>query len=118
MTLDPEASDEVMEGVALVANAPKLMQILDAVSAVYRIGKMDMMSVRRQSHIVSARQAFAWLARHLSPRTDAEVARFLANRDPSTITHGVSHVNRRLTRHKAQLREVCKRLGCNLKELE
>jgi chromosomal replication initiator protein len=118
MTLHSEPDAEVAEGVAFVASAPKLMQILDAVSAVYRIGKMDLMSLRRYKHTVTARYAFFWLARHLTPRTYSEIGRFMADRDHCSVWHGVAEMDRRLGQHKPKLREVCARLGVNLEELQ
>jgi chromosomal replication initiation ATPase DnaA len=118
MTLNLESESDVMEGVAFVAHAPKLMQILDAVSAVYMIGKMDIISLRRYAHTVVARQAFYWLARHLTPRTYVEIGRFLGNRDHGTVAHGITQVDRRIGRHKAKLRAACARLGVRIEELE
>jgi chromosomal replication initiation ATPase DnaA len=118
VTLNTETDSEVMEGVAFVACAPKLMQILDAVSAVYMIGKMDLMSLRRYKNTVTARHAFFWLARHLTPRTYTEIGRFLADRDHATVWHGVAEIDRRLGQHKPKLREVCARLGVTLQELK
>jgi chromosomal replication initiator protein len=118
LTFNIETDSEVMEGVAFVARAPKLMQILDAVSAVYRIGKMDLMSLRRYQHTVTARYAFFWLARHLTPRTYTEIGRFMADRDHATVWHGVAEMDRRIAKNKPKLREVCARLGVTLEELE
>jgi chromosomal replication initiation ATPase DnaA len=118
MTLNLETESEVMEGVAFVARAPKLMEILDAVSAVYRIGKMDLMSLRRYKNTVTARHAFFWLARHLTPRTYVEIGRFMADRDHGSVWHGVAEMDRRLGQHKPKLRAICARLGVTCEELE
>jgi chromosomal replication initiation ATPase DnaA len=118
MTFDPEAQPEVMEGVSFVARAPKLMAILETVCAVYLIGKMDLMSQRRVAHNVTARNAVYWIARHATPRTYCEIGMFMANRHHSTVIHGISQINRRLAKHKPKLREVCKRLGITIEELE
>jgi len=116
LNLDTES--EVMEGVAFIASAPKLMQILDAVSAVYMIGKMDIVSVRRQAHLVGARQAFYWLSSHMTPRTYSEIGRFLGGREHSTVTHGIRQIDRCKIRHKAKLRAVCARMGVRIEELD
>jgi chromosomal replication initiation ATPase DnaA len=118
VTLNLETESEVAEGLAFVARAPKLMEILDAVSAVYMIGKLDLMSLRRYKNTVTARHAFFWLARHLTPRTYPEIGRFMADRDHCSVWHGVAEMDKRLGQHKPKLREVCKRLGITLEELE
>jgi chromosomal replication initiation ATPase DnaA len=114
MTLDAETEAEIAEGAAFIVRAPKLMEILDAVSAVYRVGKMDMMSLRRFSNMVEARDAFYWLARHLTPRTYVEIGRFFADRDHSTVFEGVSRASMRFPVHKKRLVEVCKRLNIKI----
>jgi chromosomal replication initiator protein len=118
MTLNLETESEIMEGVAFVARTPKLMEILDAVSAVYMIGKLDLMSLRRYKNTVTARHAFFWLARHLTPRTYPEIGRFMADRDHGSVWHGVAEMDRRLGQHKPKLLEVCRRLGVTLEELK
>tara|TARA_R110000868_G_scaffold404384_1_gene682497 strand:- start:6918 stop:7277 length:360 start_codon:yes stop_codon:yes gene_type:complete len=114
MTLDAEAQAEIAEGVAFIERAPKLMAILDAVSAVYRVGKMDMMSLRRFPHMVEARDAFYWLSRHLTPRTYVEIGRFFADRDHSTVLEGVRRASMRFPAHKKRLVEVSKRLNIKI----
>lgn len=111
MMLDAEVKAEIEAGPAFIEQAPKLMEILDAVASVYRVGKMDMMSLRRFPHMVEARDAFYWLARHLTPRTYVEIGRFFADRDHSTVLEGVSRATLRFPTHKARLAEVCKRLN-------
>lgn len=118
MTMNLEAESDVAEGVAFVARAPKLMEIVEAIVVIYRVGKMDMMSLRRYPHLVEARDAFYWLARHLTPRTYAEIGRFFANRDHSTVMEGVARAGRRIDRHKARMWAVCQILNVSLEELE
>lgn len=117
MTLDRGAEAEVMEGVDFVARAPKLMEVLGAVSAVYMVGKMDVMSPHRFHHLVGARGAFYWLARHLTPRSYPEIGRFLGGRDHSTVIHGISVINRRMERHRDKLRIAIEKLGYNPDEV-
>lgn len=117
MTLNTETHAEVMEGVDYIARAPKLMDVLDAVSAVYKVGKMDMISLRRYAHLVEARDAFYWGARTLTPRTLTEIGRFFGNRDHSTVYEGVIRVSQRFDKHKDRLAEVVKRLGIDVGEL-
>jgi chromosomal replication initiation ATPase DnaA len=118
MTLNLETESEVMEGVAFVARAPKLMQILETVAAVYRVGKMDMMSLRRYPHVVESRDAFYWLSKHLTPRTYTEIGRFFMDRDHSTVWEGVNRAGERIDRHKVRMRAVCKQLGVTCEELK
>lgn len=117
MTLREETRAEIMEGVRFVDQAPKLMEILDAVSTVYRVGKMDMMSLRRFSHLVEARDAFYWCARTLTPRTYVEIGRFFGGRDHSTVWEGIVRVSQRFNTHKDRLAKVMARLGVDVGEL-
>lgn len=117
MILNNEADAEVMEGVAVVANTPKMMQILEAVEAVYRVGKLDMMSLRRYPNLVQARDAFFWLARKFTSRTCADAGRFLGDRDHSTASLGALRVEARFQQHEDKLRQVVARLGIDPSEV-
>ena len=118
MTLNPETKAEIAEGNALVDQAPKLMDVLNAVSAVYHVGKMDLLSFRRFANLVEARDAYYWCARTLTPRSYPEIGRFLGNRDHSTVWAGVLRVSIRFNSHKDRLAKVVKRLGIDLGELK
>lgn len=118
MTLDLEAKLEVEEGVQFVAKTPKLMEILETVADVYGVGKMDMMSLRRFSNIVEARDGFYWCARALTPRTFTEIGRFFGKRDHSTVWAGIVRVSQRFDKHHARLNEVVKRLGVKTEKLK
>lgn len=115
---DPETKAEIAEGAEMIDRAPKLMEVLEAVSAVYRIGKMDLVSFRRFSHLVEARDAFYWCARTFTPRSYPEIGRFFGDRDHSTVWKGVLRVNQRYETHKDRLLEVAKRLGIDLKDYQ
>lgn len=116
--LDPEIKAEIAEGAEMIDRAPKLMEVLEAVSAVYRIGKMDLVSFRRFPHLVEARDAFYWCARTLTPRSYPEIGRFFGNRDHSTVWTGVLRVNQRYEAHKDRLEKVAKRLGIDLTDYQ
>ena len=116
MTLDPETKAEIEEGVDFLNKAPKLMDVLAAVSAVYGVGKMDLLSFRRFAHLVEARDAYYWCARNLTPRSYPEIGRFFGNRDHSTVWAGVLRVSQRFDAHKDRLEKVAKRLGVDLKD--
>lgn len=119
MTLDQAAAEaEIAEGVEFVRQAPKLMDILEAVSSVYRVGKMDMMSLRRYAHVVEARDAFYWCARTLTPRTYVEIGRFFGGRDHSTVWEGIVRVSQRFDAHKKRLAQVVARLGIDIGDLQ
>jgi chromosomal replication initiator protein len=111
-----ETEAEIAEGAKITDCAPKLMDILNAVSAVYGIGKMDIVSARRFSHLVEARDAFYWCAYTFTPRSYPEIGRFLGNRDHCTVWTGVRRVNGRFETHQHRLEKVKKRLGIDLKE--
>ncbi len=114
---DAEAMAEVEEGAAFIARAPKLMDVLNAVCAVYRVGKMDMMSLCRNAHLVEARDAFYWCAKTFTPRSYPEIGRFLADRDHSSVWAGVMRAQIRFDSHKQRLVLVAKRLGIEVKEV-
>lgn len=116
--LDPETKAEIAEGAEMIDRAPKLMEVLEAVSAVYRIGKMDLVSFRRFPHLVEARDAFYWCARTFTPRSYPEIGRFFGDRDHSTVWTGVLRVNQRYETHKDRLLKVAKRLGIDLKDYQ
>ena len=111
MTLETDVEAEVAEGLAFVASAPKLMQILEAVCTAYKAGKMDMMSRRRYTHLVDARDGFYWLARSLTPRTYVEIGQFLDMRDHTSVWEGVARVEKRMSKHRARLLRAINILG-------
>ena len=115
---DAEAMAEVEEGAAFIARAPKLMDVLEAVCAVYRVGKMDMMSLCRTAHLVEARDAFYYCARTFTPRTSTEIGVFFADRDHSTVLAGVARAKQRFAQHRERLVEVAKRLGVAVDEVQ
>lgn len=116
MTLDPRVKAELAEGAAISENAPKLIDILNAVSSVYGIGKMDLVSFRRFPHLVEARDAFYWCARTMTPRSYPEIGQFFGDRDHSTVWTAVRRTTKRFAAHKGRLETVAKRLGVNLKD--
>ena len=116
MTDNPEVVAEIKEGADYVANTPRLMEILEAVAAVYRVGKMDIISFRRFANMVEARDAFYWCARTLTPRSYPEIGQFFGKRDHSTVWAGVLRVTQRFDAHKDRLEQVVKRLGINMKD--
>jgi chromosomal replication initiator protein len=117
MTLDAEKEAEIMEGVLYAARAPKLMAILDAVSATYRIGKRDIMSLARVAHVCEARDAFYWLAKKTTVRSYVDIGRFLCDRDHTTVLHGVRRVDARMDRHKPRLRDACAKMNIAFEEI-
>lgn len=116
MTMDSQIRAEIDEGAAIISNAPKLIDVLNAVSAVYGIGKMDLISFRRFANLVEARDAFYWCARTLTPRSYPEIGKFFGNRDHSTVWTGVLRVNQRFEAHRNRLTKVALRLGIDLKD--
>jgi chromosomal replication initiator protein len=116
MTLDPLVKAEIADGAAITDNAPKLIDILNAVSSVYAIGKMDLVSFRRFPHLVEARDAFYWCARTMTPRSYPEIGQFFGNRDHSTVLTGVQRATKRFEKNRARLEKIAKRLGVELKE--
>lgn len=109
--LNTEATSEIIEGVYYAARGPRLMEILDAVSAVYRIGKRDIMSQCRLAHIVVARDAFYYLAKKLTCRSLVDIGAFLNGRHHTTVLHGIQKVSAKFHSRKRKLVEVLKLLG-------
>lgn len=101
----PEVIEEMREGPALMRSAPRMIAILDAVSAVYLIGKLDILSVSRRQQIMIARHAFYWSARNLTARSFPEIGYFI-NRDHSTVIHGTTHVEANLHIYGPKLLEI------------
>ena len=118
MTFNPKVEAEVAAGVKFVRSAPKLMDIFEEVSSVYKAGRMDMMSFRRYAHVVEARDAFYWCARTLTPRTYVEIGRFFGGRDHTTVWEGVARVSRRFDSHKDRLAKVVARFGIDIGDLQ
>lgn len=116
MTLDPLVKAEIADGTAITDGAPKLIDILNAVSSVYGIGKMDLISFRRFPHLVEARDAFYWCARTLTPRSYPEIGLFFGNRDHSTVWEGVHRAKKRYHVHRDRLQKVAECLGIDIKE--
>ena len=112
--LADDVEAEIKEGQAIVIRSPRLIDVLNAVCAVYRVGKLDMMSLRRLQNLVDARDAFYWTARHATPRTYVEIGRFLADRDHSTVFAGVKRCAKRFDVHQQRLQEVWQKLEMTL----
>lgn len=117
MTLDQAAAEaEIAEGVELVRQAPKLMEVLEAVSKVYSIRKMELMSARRHAKYCEARHVFAWVALRLTPRGYSDIGRFL-NRDHATIWHSDKEVAKRFHRLAGRVFAVAALLGAEPHEV-
>lgn len=112
----PEDHAALAEAKQLVNGSPRLMAILDDVSHVYRVGKLDIMGHSRFRSIVEARMAFYWVAKKLTIRGYLYIGRFLGDRDHTTIMHGIKCVNRDMDKHAARLRMVVRRLQVEMPE--
>ena len=111
MYFDSAPEPEIAEGQRLVARAPRMMAILDAVSAVYRIGTRDIMSHSRLPNVVEARDAFYWVSRRIACRSLVSIGQFLNGRHHTTVMHGVEKVSRRFDKFKRNLVAVLAALG-------
>jgi hypothetical protein len=112
----PAESDELAEGPVLVDRAPTLKEILDAVSAVLRIGRLDLMSLRRAQHISQGRQIFYWFARYYTARSYPEIGLFCGKRDHSTVIHGVRKIDREFDGLRLKMEAIAARIGVDLSE--
>jgi hypothetical protein len=106
--------DEIAAGSLLVDRAPKLKEILDAVSAVLRIGRLDLMSLRRAPHITQGRQIFYWFARYYTARSYPEIGLFCGKRDHSTVIHGVRKIDREFEALRPRMEAIAARIGVDL----
>ena len=119
MKYNDEDLADINEVEAIVARAPRLVAILDAVSHVYSIGKLDLIGHSRFRNIVEARFAFYWLAKTLTIRGYLYIGRFLGDRDHTTIMHGINCVNRDMDKYAERLRRAVMLLQVEMpKELQ
>lgn len=117
MYLQSAPATEIVEGATFMPKAPRLMQVLDAVSDVYRIGKRDLMGPCRLAHIAAARHAFYWVARHVSLRSYESIAKFLNGRHHTTVLHGVRKVSAHFDVFKRKLILILAALGIDTSKL-
>lgn len=108
--IPPAVMDEIKEGRVLATSAPRLIAVLEAVAAVYHVGKLDIVSPNRRPHMVATRNAFYWSAKNLTPRGYSEIGRFI-NRDHSTVMHGIKNVETFMASYAPKLRMVVHRLN-------
>jgi hypothetical protein len=69
--------------------------IVNAVAASYALQTRDIISHCRRARLVLARQVAIYLARKLTTRSFADIARYFGNRDHTTVIHAVRKIEGR-----------------------
>lgn len=75
---------------------PTIREIQDAVCETFAIRRIDLLSHRRPNSLVVPRQAAMWLCRWLTPHPYTHIAGAFADRDHTTVAHGVSRTQQRM----------------------
>jgi chromosomal replication initiator protein len=92
---------------------PSLEQIQDAVCAVHRISREELLSPRRSPRIAQTRQLAMYLARELTGLSLSDIARAF-DRDHTTVMHAIRAVGARLepgSEASSAVHKVCTSLG-------
>jgi hypothetical protein len=92
----PAAVEPPPEGAPVLAHAPTIHAILEAVAREYGVTVPEIVSSRRCKAIMPARQLVMYLARTFTPRSLPEIARRLGGRDHTTILWGARRTADRL----------------------
>lgn len=79
-----------------VAPRLSLQTIMEHVSSEFHISIRDIKSERNSLDNVRARQAFYYLARHLTPRSFPQIAKFAGKHDHTTVMKGVKACAQRM----------------------
>lgn len=66
-----------------------LTYILASCCAAFEVPVSDVKSERKTRHLLRARFAYFYLARHLTPKSFPEIGKFLGGRDHTTSIHGM-----------------------------
>ena len=72
----------------LISNLPSISDICKEVRRQFGVEKMDFLSSRRCKEYVLARQVAMSLSKRLTLKSFPKIARFMGNRDHTTILHG------------------------------
>lgn len=80
-----------------------VQKIIHATAEHFEISTAELVSIRRQKHLVAARQVAMYLAKKLTKRSYPDIARRMGNRDHTTVLHGCEKIERLLTDPKEPL---------------
>lgn len=97
-----EAVQKALNGPPEVDPAP-MGRIVKAVCSRFGVSKLDLISQRRIQTISRPRQIAMYLARHLTTFSQPQIARFLGNKDHTTVIHGIRRIDQ-LMKVDAELR--------------
>lgn len=70
--------------------------VMNAVCAVFGVDQIDLVSDRRDKHVMPARLAYYYLSRHLTTASFTRIARFCGNRDHTSAMAGYEKMRRLL----------------------
>jgi chromosomal replication initiator protein len=77
--------------------------LIASVAAAFDLTSADLIGRSRMRHIVSARQAAAWVLRNASPLSLEEIGHLLGGRDHTTIGYSIAQIERKIA-NDVQLR--------------
>lgn len=109
-----DTNNEIAQTQAIIQSAPKLIEILDAVSQTFGVGKIEIIGPHRRQNIVAARFVFFWLAKKLTIRGYTYIAKFLGDRDHATVINGVRRVEENMIYYAPRLRKAASRLNIDV----
>lgn len=68
---------------------PKMKTVIAAACRAFQVTRADLLSHRRGTEAVRARQTVMWMAKRLTPLTLPAIGRHLGGRDHTTVLHGI-----------------------------
>jgi chromosomal replication initiation ATPase DnaA len=73
-----------------------LREIADEICKEYKLKFQQLISDRRERHLVIARHHFMYRATTETDKTTVQIGRFLGNRDHTTVMHGIKKYKARM----------------------
>lgn len=95
-----------------------LDDIARAVCAEFGISRLELLSPRRNHHIVEARQTFFWIAKKHTAQSFPFIGLWCGGKDHTTVMHAVSKIDRQFARYSQNINKCLSRLGVSLNEKE
>lgn len=77
---------------------PKIRDIQSLVAAYYNLGVLDLVSDRRQGHLIKPRHAAMYLSKMLTGKSLPYIGRMFGGRDHTTVLYGVRKTGRLIGR--------------------
>lgn len=90
---------------------PTLHELLKVVSEEMGIGVIDIMSPRRSAPVVRARHIYYYVAKLCTSKSLVQIGKHCADRDHTTVLHGIRKVERLRPSFDPELSAIMRRLG-------